>query len=367
MLGYLILLLTFLLLFGVSFYFAFREWLRPQDDAPIPVDVEYVRVENYFGDSFRAKMQLWLETSRPVALGVPLQSPIQGVLEKSNGERILLLNPGRYGGGGEHQTLLCCDGNLELERGSVFAREIYARGDVETGEGVQLQALASDGDVALGPDTQVARWVDAAGSILLRRGTVAHARVSSQTVIQLEAGAAAQSLYAPLVHTAGYRPVESYSAPAPRAEDSGTLTDAGEAALANLPTPVARLAADTVLVRGDLALQPGTRIASHLIVRGTLRTGADCAFFGDVKAERLELGPGNAVSGNLVSGSALRLGTGCRVARAVVAETDIVLSSGVRVGQPGALAVVSAGGEIRLEPDVAVWGKIAAGTKVTAV
>ena len=44
MLGYLILFLTFVLLFGMSFYFAFREWLRPEDNTPIPVDVEYVRV-----------------------------------------------------------------------------------------------------------------------------------------------------------------------------------------------------------------------------------------------------------------------------------------------------------------------------------
>ena len=65
MLGYLILFLTFILLFAVSFFFAFREWLRPEDNTPIPVDVEYVRVENYFGTSFRAKMQEWLEAAQP--------------------------------------------------------------------------------------------------------------------------------------------------------------------------------------------------------------------------------------------------------------------------------------------------------------
>src|SRR5215467_2907654 len=102
MLGYLILFLTFILLFGVSFYFAFREWLRPEDNAPIPVDVEYVRIENYFGTSFRAKMQEWLESAKPVPVSAPLQPPIEAVLEKNNGELILLLNSGKFGGDGDH-------------------------------------------------------------------------------------------------------------------------------------------------------------------------------------------------------------------------------------------------------------------------
>ena len=55
--GYIILVFVFLLLFAFSFYFGIKEWLKPQDASPIPVDVEYVRVENYFGTSFRQKMQ----------------------------------------------------------------------------------------------------------------------------------------------------------------------------------------------------------------------------------------------------------------------------------------------------------------------
>jgi hypothetical protein len=366
MLGYLILFFTFVLLFAISFFYAFREWLRPEDSSPIPVDVEYVRVENYFGTSFRAKMQEWLETAKPIQTAEPLKPPVEAVLQKTNGERILLLNAGQFGGEREFDDLLCCDGDLVLAEHSVFLREIYSRGKVESGESVQMQALAGDRDVTLGADNEVARWVDANGKIWLKRGTVVNSRVCSQESIQLDSGVSAQSLFAPLVFTAGYRPTAGYTAPEEEAlravEDTQkNVTEGG------LPSTVSKLAADTLLVRGDMELKPGSRVESNLIVHGTLRSGPDCAFLGDVKAGAVKLGPRNQVSRNLVSGSTLEAGEGCRISKAVVAETDVHLAPGTRVGQPGKLSVVTAGREVRLQPDVAVWGKVAAGRLVTSV
>jgi hypothetical protein len=366
MLGYLILFLTFVLLFGMSFYFAFREWLRPEDNTPIPVDVEYVRVENYFGTSFRAKMQEWLETAKPVATGEPLKPPVEAILEKPNRERILLLNSGRFGGDAEHDELLCCDGDLQLADHSVFLREIYSRGKVEGGPGVQMQALAADRDVTLGPGSEVARWIDAVGKIWLQKGTTVHARVSSQESIQLDSEVSSQSLYAPLIFTTGYKPIAGYTAP--EEEALANLAEMREGVgVAGLPAGVARLAADTLLVRGDLELKPQSRVESNLIVQGTLRSGPDCVFLGDVKAGMVELGPRNEVSRNLVSGSTLKLGESCRVAKSVVAETDIILAPGSRVGQPGKMAVVSGGHDVRIDHDVAIWGKVAAGKLITTV
>ena len=363
MLGYFILLLTFVLLFALSFYFGFREWLHPEDNAPIPVDVEYVRVENYFGTSFRAKMQEWLETSRPLEVQEPLRPPVEAVLEKSNGERILLLNAGQFGGDGEHDELVCCDGDLSLADRSVFRREIYCRGKVQTGVGVQLQALAADREVTLGLDNDVARWVDATGKVWVQRGTIVHSRVSSQESIQLDVSVTAQSLFAPLIFTAGYRATPGYAAPLEDVSKVSADAPPGKAR-ESLPPNVTRLASDTLLVRGDMELKPGSRVDSNLIVQGTLRSGPDCTFLGDVKAGKVQLGPRNAVSRNLVSGSTLAVGESGRIAKAVVAETDVLLSSGTRVGEPGKLAVVTAGGEVKLEQDVAVWGKVSAGQAI---
>ena len=178
----------------------------------------------------------------------------------------------------------------------------------------------------------------------------------------MDPGVTAQSLYAPLIFTAGYQPTAHY----PVLEEALKSADAEDAAKTFdlLPKAVSRLAADTLLIRGDLQLKAGSRVDSNLVVQGTLRSGPDCAFLGDVKAGRVQLGPRNQVARNLVSGSTLELGDSSFVGKAVVAETDIVLSLGARVGQPGKLAVVTAGRDVRMERDVAVWGKAAAGRAV---
>src|SRR5690348_17768984 len=98
MLGYIGLFILFVLFFGLSLYFSIREWRHPRDSDPLPIDVEYVRVENYFGISFRAKMQEWLNTAQPVHAGESWSAPIQRVLQRENGEKILVLTAGTFGG-----------------------------------------------------------------------------------------------------------------------------------------------------------------------------------------------------------------------------------------------------------------------------
>ena len=67
---------------------------------------------------------------------------------------------------------------------------------------------------------------------------------------------------------------------------------------------------------------------------------------------------------NVFSESDVEVGESTFVGRNVAAETDIVLRTGVRVGRPEALAAVSAGREVRIEPNVAVCGKLMAGRSV---
>ena len=370
MLGYLLLVLLFFLFFSVSFYFGFREWRRPWDAVPLPIDVEYVRVENYFGHSFRAKMQEWLAEAQPngVAAG-PLPAGV--LLQTRTGERLLTTPGGRLRGQNEQAELVFCEGDLTLVGGSTFRREIYCRGRLEAEAAVQLQSVAADGAVILGSQNDVARWVDAQGKILLRSGTVVHSRVSSSTSIELERQVYAQSLYAPVIATGGYKPT-----PHPDGNPDAKVLPSIPPALAGVPQAVppylagvrcSQLSPDTWLVHDDLDLASGNRVQSNLIVKGTLRSGPDCQFAGDVKAARIQLGSRNRVWRNLVSEGSIEVGEGSFLAKNVVAETNIRLSSGLRVGQPDSPAVVSAAGVVILEQNVGVCGKVAAGRGIRTV
>ncbi len=367
MAGYFSLLLLFFLLLSLNFYFGFREWLRPRDDAPLPVDVEYVRAENYFGISFRAKMKEWLQTARPIPhpdSGTE-ESPVRAILEKPDGERILLLSGGRFGGQEEHDELLYSDGDLYLSARAIFHREIYCLGNLQTGGHAQLQAVAADGGIVLGAANEVARWVDAQKKVLLSRGTVVHSRVCSAESIELQPEASAQLLYAPLIFTSGYHVASDFAG---NGEEDADPPAASEKIPAYLdPARCSRLAANTWLVRGDLELPAGSRVESSLVVKGYLRTGPGCRFSEAVKAARVKLGPRNRVRRSMVSGGAIEVGESGFVGEILSADANILLCAGVRVGASSALAVVSAGGETRMERNVAVCGKMAAGRAVIAV
>lgn len=386
-LGYLFLLLLFFLFFSASFYFGFREWRRPWDAVPLSMDVEYVRVENYFGQSFRGKMQEWLAEAQPD--GAPARELPGSVRHMtSGGEHVLTLAGGRIGSRKGQEELVYSEDALTLAGGSVFRREIYCRGRLETETGVQLQSVAADGDVTLGVANDVSRWVDAHGRIAIRSGTVVRSRVSSLAAIELEREVSAQSLYAPLIASAkflpkpiaGRNPENEDTLPNPAAQSGtlenlphkGPLPHGGGSDKPALPPYLeglrcSRLEPGTWLVQGDLDLPPGSRVESNLVVKGTLTSGFDSIFAGDLKAVRTKLGARNRVYGNLVSEGSLDVGEGSFVEKNVVAGSDIRLSSGVRVGRRDCLAAISAGGEIILEENVAVHGKVAAGRWIRTV
>jgi predicted acyltransferase (DUF342 family) len=359
--GYFALLILFFLLFGMSFYFGVREWRHPRDDAPLPVDVEYVRVENYFGVSFRSKIREWLQTASPVLPPEQCQPPVRAVLEKPNGERIVVLAGGSFGGPEERQEVVYSDGDLSIPAMSTFNREVYAAGNLETGPDVKLQAVAADGELVLGDHNEVARWVDARRKVWLRRGTVVHSRVSSAVAIAVEPEVSAQSLYAPFITTAGYHPREAAATVPAGSGGNGAGEDTVEALKTKSAT---QLSSDTTLVDGDLDLPPDTHIHGNLVVRGTLQTKSDCWFDGSVNALAIELGARNRVAGNLVSGGMLRIGECSAVRQNVMAQMDVVLNPGVTIGEPPQPAVVTAGRDIRLERDVLIHGKAAAGRAI---
>jgi predicted acyltransferase (DUF342 family) len=311
-------------------------------------------------------MQEWLESAKPIETQKPLGPPVEAVLQKSHNERILLMNSGAFGGGKIYEELVCCEGDLSLDDKSEFQREVYVRGKLKTGANVQLQAVAGDSDVTLGAGNEVARWVDAVGKITLGKGCVVHARVCSQDSIEMAGGVHAQSLYAPLIYTTGYRPTANY----PTMDEDVEEVPGGEQAAKGvnaMPANVTRLAADTLLVKGDMELKQGSRVTSNLIVQGTLRSGADCVFIGDLKASRIHLGARSQAYRNVVSGGDIKIEEGCFIGKTVVAETDVELAAGTRVGHPGKLSVVSAGNDIRIGADVGVWGKLAAGKMVSTL
>ena len=367
MLGYLFLVVLFLALFSVSFFFAAREWLRPADDAPLPVDIEYVRQENYFGLCFRARWKEWL-ASRSVPETHAALLPLHAMAGLPNGQLPPVLEKEFVGEEEQCQEIVYSETDLRLASRAVCRKEVYCRGNFRSESGAQLHAVAADGAADLGAGSFVSGWVDAQASIRLQQATTVHGRVTSLESIELAREVTVQYLFAPLIFTSGYRGVpDSFDGSKAAKPSSHPL---GQDTADTLPPPYlrglhcARLAADTWLVRGPLNLPAGTEVCGKLVVQGALTTESDCCFASDVKASEVRLGPRNKVLGNLVSAGGLQMAEAGVVRKNVVADGDIVLRAGARVGDLRRLVVICAGGEVRMEQDVAVHGKVVAGRAI---
>ncbi|MBI4444102.1 MAG: hypothetical protein HY649_12110 [Acidobacteria bacterium] len=363
--GYLFLVVLFLALLSVSFFFAAREWLRPADDAPLAVDIEYVRQENYFGLCFRASFAEWL-ASRSVPATDSVLLPLHAMAGIPNGQPIPVLEKEFVGEEEQCQEIVYSATDLRLGSRAVCRKEVYCRGNFWSESGAQLHAVAADGAADLGAGAFVSGWVDAQASVRLQQATTVHGRVTSLESIELAREVMVQHLCAPLIFTSGYQPSsDSFNGLQPKAQLHPHSV--GQDTADTLPPPYlhalpcVRLAADTWMVRGPLHLPAGTEVRGKLVVQGALSTESDCCFASDVKASEVRLGPRNKVLGNLVSAGGLQIAEAGVVLKNVVADGDIVLRSGARVGDLRRLAVVSAGGQVRLEQDVAVHGKVIAG------
>lgn len=359
MLGYFLLLLIFGTFLFLSLSLGLREWLYPKSVNPLPVDVDFVRLENYFGTAFRAKLREWLGGS---LMNLPL-----GAVHTPRGETIRVVPNGSFAIASENacDEIICSGGNLEISRSDCnFTREIYSQGNFVAQHGVQARAIAADGYVVLGKGSAILRWVDAKGRILLQQGTTVGSRVSSLQSVEIEPGVRVASLFAPLIFTS------DFASAATNRNDSRSFESAANDGMVYkecatkpnflLGVSKARFLAGRWFVPGDLVLPAGTMVEKPLVVRGILRSGDACCFAGDIRAANIVLGTRNQVHGNVASGGAIDAGEFTCIDRNISADQDVMLRNGVSVGSSNLLASVCAGKRLLLQSSVTVCGKLVA-------
>jgi predicted acyltransferase (DUF342 family) len=312
-------------------------------------------------------MRQWLAESEPNGVAAE-NAAISSSRITPGGEEVLVLPGGRLRGE-PADKIVFSKGDLIITQGSIISREIFCEGSLACEERVQLQSAAADGTLELGEASEVARWVDANGKIVIRSGALVRSRASSLTVIELEQNVRVQSLYAPMMFSGRLSDVidaqTADEASAPVAPSDGMAHEKPPPYLSG--SRCTRLAPGTWLVQANVNLPARTLVDENLIVKGTLVSQSDCAFLRDVKAAELRLGPRNQVQGNLTAEGSVLIGEGSTIERNIAAGADVRLASRSRVGRPNSLAAVSAGGEVVLEANVMICGKAIAGQWVRTI
>jgi len=224
-----------------------------------------------------------------------------------------------------------CSQDALIPAGRVVEGDVYAAGSLELGENAALRAAFARGDIVLGENSAVLRWLHTDGSIRLRQGSAAYGRLSAGQSIRLEPGCGFQRMYAPQILTVDAGQADPFSVlSASRRDSAADISD------------VFSSSRQRIRVQGNFVLPAGETLDANVIATGEVHIGSDARFFGSAKSYKDTVVEEDAcVYGSIICGETVRVGPRCFVAGPVMAEGDISISRGGVVGAPDALTTVS--------------------------
>jgi predicted acyltransferase (DUF342 family) len=298
---------------------ALREILRPRDDGRLHIPEAYVRDPRWFGRAFKAKLAPFVASARGddrYAADVQLRTT-----EDVRWAPVLALAPL------ERLRGIAIGERIHVGHGAAI-RDAYALESLTCDRDVVARTLTCAGDLFVGDDVTVLRWIDADGAIEVGAGTSLGVSASAGGRVTLARNVVFERVWgSPVATLAGDETpcalVEH--AHARRLDRAGTSD--GEPVIVYGPLRIAAgtTVAGSIKVHGPLTVEPGVRIAGSVIARG------DVTFAARV-----------TVAGHVFSEADVRLGPGCRI------------------GTPGGVKTAYAAGRMWLGPDVEVAGWVVA-------
>jgi len=298
------------------------ELARPRDNRRLLIDQGYVRNPRFFGLSFRAKVAAAL----PAPGGV---LPYRGSISLHRAESFEVRGQLRVPPGASIGGIIASLENTDSGRGAKLG-DCYSRGGAIVADRASLRALACDGDVTLGEDVRIARWIDASNNMSVGERCDLGQSASADGNVLLREHCKFRRLWG--------RPI---------------VTEAPHAAATITPT------IEDVVVFGSrgLSLPRGTNLEQDLVVRGALQVGAQSKIRGDIKAHKsIVLHSGARIEGNVVTRQNLTVVGDVEIIGNLFVEGNIIVGSRSRIGSPDAFKSVYAAGTIQLRDRVKIFG-----------
>lgn len=246
------------------------------------------------------------------------------------------------------QTVMC-SGSASIPAGRVIDADAYADSVLRLQPHAALRAGMSASDIVLDRESLVLRWLHAAGSVDLRAGCAVYGRLSAGQSVHLQPGCMFQRIYSPNIHT-----IEN---------DDDVRTFRGANCECVLTIPKCHIceiesshqqetcelqdsfAASRRRIRheGDFLVRAHQTLNANVIATGAVRFGPHSRFNGSTKSYKHMFVEDDAcIHGSLVCGGTLYVGEHSSVTGPVMAEEDIVIASGTRIGRPDALTTIAA-------------------------
>lgn len=327
---------------------AFREWWRPTDVTPLPIDETDALEPAYLARRFSEMIGPALDQGLIELGGVPLVHLPANAIHAPwplNAQEVRTQRTRR---------IWHTDGDCVLPERLHCLAEMSARGALRTAAGRTYRALLSSAQLTLAPHTRVIRWAHAE-SLVIGDHCQLPARISATQGLMLGREVSFSLLHAPAIRFTGQVQLDWPVPPQGRwsiGSSEGVLWDA---------------ASGTGQVPHALHVPPLRRWRGDLHAASHLSLGEGCEAEGSLRsAGTLNLGAGSRVHGGLIARGEVYLAAGTTVGSSIVSETLVVLGAGCVVGVPGAHATVRAP-RVEIGKGVVVHGTVWSGQHMRTV
>ena len=329
---------------------ALYELWKRGDAAPLPTSRHDGRIAN-FADIFRSRLApLRTQLERCRTQREVFRTSIDGmqVLLVGSDDEDFDFHPSLTAG----VDAVMLSQSALIPAGTVVEADVCADSILEVGEGSALRAARGASDIILGKNSVVLRWLHADGTIRLRSGSNANGRLSAGQSIWLEPGCVFEHMHAPQILTLDSHQDDADQRDTRFVPSNGrvcqnhvcqTREDAGEVAQTDPDASDAFTSSrKRIRIQGDFVLSAGETLHANVIATGEVHLGAGARLFGTAKSYKDTVIEEDAcVHGGIVCGGTVWLGPRSFVAGPVLAEADVFIARGTRVGEPDALTTIS--------------------------
>lgn len=198
-----------------------------------------------------------------------------------------------------------------------FKKEIYCKGDVDLSKGnLKIRAAYSKGEMKIGANTIVKRWIDAEKNVYVFSGSDLGLSASSNEMLSISEGVSFKRLYGKKIE----------------------INSTGEERKINYPE-------DDIYENKDIKSKKNIKIKDGEMI------------FGNISSKKnIYLGKNVFVTGNVFADGNIFIGENTKVCGNIMAYKDISVSKNVELGQNGVIVSVISRGSINFKENTDVYG-----------
>ena len=333
------------LLFSLPLLPALLElWLK-KDATPLKVVREYDGNINFFALTFRhfvaQHFAQFLDTT--VVTNTASQYKLQdgSAFQIVGVDRIALFSAAELSSRQTQQIIIAKSG-FKVPDGMFFEKEVYSRQDVIGANKLSFRAILADGDIRLGDQCSLIRWVHSQQSIQLGLGAKIYGRISAEKKINLSADTRFGRMHAPVIYFGADSASEVEGLATSRVLETVLENKAAKNTL-NMSSKILDDTANRWLAKGDYTVSRNTQHQGSLVAQMDLRIEAHCHIVGSIKSSGdLYLDDCCVIEGAVVAEGTIYIGQSCRIKGPVIGEKTVHIGTGTVIGAAEQLTTITA-------------------------